>query len=100
MVIHALRVLENFRKLSRVFMAKIPSLSSSTKEVTRNYANLSAVIIKQLTGGFTEQYGGVFATPGVVEKGYIDVKVDVTSPGGHSSVPPIHTVYLRLSFDI
>ena len=32
------------------------------------------------------------ATPGIAEKGYIDVRVDVTSPGGHSSVPPSHTV--------
>lgn len=43
-------------------------------------------------GGFTEQYGSVFATPGITEKGYLDVKVEVTAPGGHSSVPPKHTV--------
>lgn len=42
-------------------------------------------------GGFTEQYGSVFATPGITEKGYLDVKVEVTAPGGHSSVPPKHT---------
>ncbi len=37
-------------------------------------------------------YGQVFATPGVAEKGYLDVRVEVESPGGHSSVPPPHTV--------
>ncbi|KAK0238696.1 hypothetical protein EDD85DRAFT_827812 [Armillaria nabsnona] len=42
-------------------------------------------------GGFTDQYGTIFATPGIAEKGYIDVKVDVASPGGHSSIPPPHT---------
>ncbi|KAJ7115835.1 hypothetical protein C8R44DRAFT_832690 [Mycena epipterygia] len=42
-------------------------------------------------GGFAENYGSVFATPAVAEKGYLDVHVEVTSPGGHSSVPPAHT---------
>ncbi|KDQ61780.1 hypothetical protein JAAARDRAFT_204220 [Jaapia argillacea MUCL 33604] len=42
-------------------------------------------------GGFSEQFGGVFAVPGVAEKGYLDVRVEVTSPGGHSSIPPPHT---------
>ncbi|KAF9059428.1 hypothetical protein BDP27DRAFT_1431388 [Rhodocollybia butyracea] len=42
-------------------------------------------------GGFTEEFGTVFATPGVTEKGYMDLRVDVASPGGHSSVPPSHT---------
>ena len=44
------------------------------------------------TGGFVEQYGSVIATPGITEKGSLNVKVDVATPGGHSSVPPIHTV--------
>ncbi|KAJ6621352.1 hypothetical protein B0H10DRAFT_2163162 [Mycena sp. CBHHK59/15] len=42
-------------------------------------------------GGFAEQYGSVIASPAVAEKGYLDVHVEVTSPGGHSSVPPAHT---------
>lgn len=42
--------------------------------------------------GFGEKFGGIFATPGIAEKGYTDVRVEVTSPGGHSSVPPPHTV--------
>lgn len=44
------------------------------------------------TGGFSEQYGTVFATPGVAEKGSMNVELDVSTPGGHSSVPPEHTV--------
>ncbi|EEB87848.1 hypothetical protein MPER_14638, partial [Moniliophthora perniciosa FA553] len=33
----------------------------------------------------------IFALPGISEKGYIDVKIEVLTPGGHSSVPPAHT---------
>ena len=32
------------------------------------------------------------ATTAIVEKGYIDVRLSVASPGGHSSIPPKHTV--------
>ncbi|THH01774.1 hypothetical protein EW145_g6858 [Phellinidium pouzarii] len=42
-------------------------------------------------GGFSSQYGGVFAVPAVGEKGYLDTRVEVTSAGGHSSIPPPHT---------
>ncbi|KAF9450372.1 carboxypeptidase S [Macrolepiota fuliginosa MF-IS2] len=41
--------------------------------------------------GFGREYGTIFATPGIAEKGYIDVHVGVTSAGGHSSIPPDHT---------
>ncbi|KAG6821197.1 hypothetical protein H0H93_004017 [Arthromyces matolae] len=41
--------------------------------------------------GYAEIGGTIFATPGIAEKGYVDVRVEVTSPGGHSSVPPKHT---------
>ncbi|KAH7890769.1 hypothetical protein F5I97DRAFT_1974939 [Phlebopus sp. FC_14] len=41
--------------------------------------------------GYGEQYGRVFATPGIAEKGYVDVMIEVSSPGGHSSLPPPHT---------
>ncbi|KAG2145101.1 hypothetical protein DEU56DRAFT_788792 [Suillus clintonianus] len=41
--------------------------------------------------GYGEQFGRVIATPGVSEKGYMDVMINVASPGGHSSLPPLHT---------
>ncbi|KAH7879032.1 carboxypeptidase S [Lentinula edodes] len=48
-------------------------------------------------GDISEHYGTVFAAPGVAEKGYLDLRVDVASPGGHSSIPPSHTTIGILS---
>ncbi|KAF9820601.1 hypothetical protein IEO21_01304 [Rhodonia placenta] len=42
-------------------------------------------------GKISEQYGGAFALPSVAEKGYLDVRLELSAPGGHSSVPPPHT---------
>jgi len=42
--------------------------------------------------GFQESFGSVVAFPSVAEKGSIDVELSVASPGGHSSIPPEHTV--------
>ncbi|THU91182.1 carboxypeptidase S [Dendrothele bispora CBS 962.96] len=42
-------------------------------------------------GGFSQSYGTAFATPGVAEKGSTNVNIEVSTPGGHSSVPPDHT---------
>jgi Gly-Xaa carboxypeptidase len=50
-----------------------------------------ALIVDEGTG-FQERFGSVLATPGIAEKGYLDTHVKVTAPGGHSSVPPAHTV--------
>jgi Gly-Xaa carboxypeptidase len=33
----------------------------------------------------------VFAVPAIAEKGYLDTRVEVHAPGGHSSIPPAHT---------
>ncbi|KAF7330176.1 hypothetical protein MVEN_02454500 [Mycena venus] len=41
--------------------------------------------------GISKTFGTVVAYPCVAEKGYLDVVVEVTSPGGHSSVPADHT---------
>lgn len=39
----------------------------------------------------------IFATPSLAEKGYLDVRVEVSTAGGHSSVPPPHTAIGLLS---
>ena len=50
-----------------------------------------------ITGGFSDLNGMVFAMPAVVEKGYMDIRMDVLTPGGHSSKPPKHTVRIYVS---
>ncbi|KIM82989.1 hypothetical protein PILCRDRAFT_447597 [Piloderma croceum F 1598] len=47
--------------------------------------------------GIENKLGTPFATLGVAEKGYTDVRVEITSPGGHSSLPPPHTSIGMLS---
>ncbi|KAF9070917.1 hypothetical protein BDP27DRAFT_1446637 [Rhodocollybia butyracea] len=64
---------------------------SLEKALEETYGRDVFAFIVDEGGGFKDVYGTVFATPGVAEKGAFDVKVDVTSPGGHSSVPPAHT---------
>lgn len=54
------------------------------------YGKDGAAIIVDEGSGIQEQWGTIFALPGVAEKGYIDVEVVVRMPGGHSSVPPKH----------
>ena len=89
----ALRVLGSSRKPCSTCMAKTALLSLWMRAV----GGLPGICFDLFTepsfpGGFAEQYGSVFATPGVAEKGRFDVRVEVTAPGGHSSVPPKHTV--------
>lgn len=47
-----------------------------------------------ISAPFMELYGGdvIFAMPYTAEKGYFDLKVEISTLGGHSSVPPRHTV--------
>lgn len=53
-------------------------------------------------GGLSTFGGGdvIFALPSTSEKGYLDVLVEVSTPGGHSSVPPEHTVCMMISLNI
>ncbi|KAJ9093068.1 hypothetical protein QFC21_006561 [Naganishia friedmannii] len=49
------------------------------------------LVIDEGTGTSDNVWGAAFAMPANAEKGYLDVKVIVGTPGGHSSVPPDHT---------
>ncbi|KDQ15518.1 hypothetical protein BOTBODRAFT_108726 [Botryobasidium botryosum FD-172 SS1] len=51
-------------------------------------------------GSYTQEEGVAFATPGVTEKGAMDVRITVSAPGGHSSIPPPHTSIGLLSLMI
>ncbi|KAK7457811.1 hypothetical protein VKT23_010153 [Stygiomarasmius scandens] len=55
------------------------------------YGEDSFAFIIDEGGGFTEQFGTQFATPGIAEKGSLTVQLNIATPGGHSSVPPDHT---------
>ena len=56
------------------------------------YGRDGFVMIVDEGAGFLEQLGSVLATPAIAEKGYLNTHIKVTAPGGHSSVPPAHTV--------
>jgi acetylornithine deacetylase/succinyl-diaminopimelate desuccinylase-like protein len=58
------------------------------------------VVNEPYPAGFAGQFGSVVASPGVAEKGFLNVLVEVTAPGGHSSIPPAHTVIAFFSTPI
>ena len=39
-----------------------------------------------------DSYGATFALPAIGEKGYLDLRIEVFTKGGHASIPPPHTV--------
>lgn len=41
--------------------------------------------------GMIEKFGSLIASPAVAEKGRVNIKVTLNTPGGHSSMPPDHT---------
>ncbi|KAL0953579.1 hypothetical protein HGRIS_004794 [Hohenbuehelia grisea] len=55
------------------------------------YGRDSFAMIIDEGSGFMEQYNSTFAIIVTTEKGYLDTRIDVALPGGHSSVPPEHT---------
>ncbi|KAG7095530.1 hypothetical protein E1B28_006267 [Marasmius oreades] len=61
------------------------------KYLTERYGRHSFAFMVDEGAGFMDQYGSVFATPGIAEKGSVDVDIEVATAGGHSSVPPRHT---------
>lgn len=59
----------------------------------KTYGRDSFALILDEGEPFGVPYGGnvIFANPYVTEKGYFDLRVEVSAPGGHSSIPPPHT---------
>ncbi|EKM49935.1 uncharacterized protein PHACADRAFT_188329 [Phanerochaete carnosa HHB-10118-sp] len=63
------------------------------KHLEEAYGRGSFALILDEGEPFSTPYGGnvVFANPYVTEKGYFDLRIEVSTPGGHSSIPPPHT---------
>ncbi|KII87435.1 hypothetical protein PLICRDRAFT_43075 [Plicaturopsis crispa FD-325 SS-3] len=52
--------------------------------------NFAALLVDE-GAEFSEQFGSIIAMPAIGEKGYLDTRIQVSAPGGHSSIPPAHT---------
>lgn len=65
---------------------------SLTREVSQFTLMRRLINRQHRAAGFGKIFGSTFAMPGIAEKGYIDVHVEVATAGGHSSIPPDHTV--------
>jgi Gly-Xaa carboxypeptidase len=49
-------------------------------------------IVTARVGVYRDIGGTIIAIPGIAEKGLVNTRVTVSTSGGHSSVPPKHTV--------
>ncbi|QRV76367.1 Gly-Xaa carboxypeptidase [Ceratobasidium sp. AG-Ba] len=64
---------------------------SIAKHIEEHYGKNSVSVLVDEGDGI-QQVGDIgIAAVDVAEKGYLDVRVEVATPGGHSSVPPQHT---------
>lgn len=65
--------------------------SSLATEMLERFGENGFTMLLDEGSGYSEVYGRVIAVPGIAEKGTLNVRIKVTSPGGHSSLPPPHT---------
>jgi len=61
------------------------------RTITEKYGSDSIYAVVDEGTGVAQIEGKYFALPSVAEKGHLDIFVELTTPGGHSSVPPDHT---------
>ncbi len=79
-------------------MAKIRSHYSWTRAVsTVIRIQILHLTVNAVIGGFVDIGGSIIALVGTAEKGLTNTRVRVETPGGHSSVPPAHTVRCNFS---
>ncbi|TFK26213.1 Gly-X carboxypeptidase [Coprinopsis marcescibilis] len=64
------------------------NLATTLKEI---YGHDGIAMIVDEGSGFSKEFGSWVSTPGIAEKGYFNVRAEVQTSGGHSSVPPPHT---------
>lgn len=65
--------------------------SAISKYLQETYGEDAFALLVDEGGDYNIEYGQAYATVATAEKGGFDVHLEVTSPGGHSSVPPTHT---------
>lgn len=65
--------------------------SSLATEMLERFGENAFAMLLDEGSGYGEVYGRVIAVPGIAEKGSLNVRIKVTSPGGHSSLPPPRT---------
>ncbi|PCH34800.1 carboxypeptidase S [Wolfiporia cocos MD-104 SS10] len=56
-----------------------------------HYGEDAFAMIVDEGGHYTVRGGAIMSSPAVAEKGKFDARLEITAPGGHSSVPPHHT---------
>ncbi|KAG9088742.1 hypothetical protein FRC07_012475, partial [Ceratobasidium sp. 392] len=59
--------------------------------IEEHFGKNSVSVLVDEGGGIADIGNVGVAWVGIAEKGYFDVRVEVATPGGHSSVPPEHT---------
>lgn len=69
----------------------IRGASSLATEMIERFGENAFTMLLDEGSGYGEVYGRVIAVPAIAEKGTLNVHIKVTSPGGHSSLPPPHT---------
>ncbi|KAG1788203.1 uncharacterized protein HD556DRAFT_1434081 [Suillus plorans] len=69
----------------------IRGASSLATEMIERFGENAFAMLLDKGSGYGEVYGRVIAVPAIAEKGTLNVQIKVTSPGGHSSLPPPHT---------
>lgn len=62
-----------------------------SKHIEERYGADSLYAIIDEGTGVMEINGQYVAVPSTAEKGHLDIFIELTTPGGHSSVPPDHT---------
>ncbi|PIL25219.1 hypothetical protein GSI_13108 [Ganoderma sinense ZZ0214-1] len=55
------------------------------------YGEYAFSILVDEGGGYEVKDDVIMSNPGVAEKGKFDMRFEISSPGGHSSIPPQHT---------
>ncbi|KAI4843209.1 putative vacuolar carboxypeptidase Cps1 [Aureobasidium sp. EXF-8845] len=59
--------------------------------LTEKYGENSMEMIVDEGGGMLKVNDVMYAVPGIAEKGFLDIALTLSTPGGHSSAPPEHT---------